>query len=62
MKITERLIQEHKSWRGGWKRRQIEALGLEWPLHKGWIARAEGKEVTEEQFNQFIQFGLEGEP
>ena len=54
MKITRHLIIAHRTQWGAWTRMQIESLGLNWPARHGWIDRIEGTEITEAQFNNFV--------
>lgn len=54
MKITRDLIFEGQSKNGGWSRKQVEELGISWPLKSGWITRAIGREVSEEQARRFV--------
>ena len=34
--IIKEFIESNKTARGGWNRKQIEAIGLTWPPTKGW--------------------------
>lgn len=47
MRIDRAFIEAHKTGRGGWKAKQIKALGEPWPPVKGWIDRAIAKDHTE---------------
>ncbi len=40
--VTNKIIEQGKSDRGGWSREQVEALGVPWPLEKGWKRRVVG--------------------
>jgi hypothetical protein len=51
--VTYQYIQDHKSEKGGWTKKQLSALGVDWPPQKGWIHTVEGKLLTEEQVNTF---------
>ena len=55
MKITRELLFDNRTPRGAWRKAQIEALGLPWPLVEGWIDRAVGREVTADQVFEFIR-------
>ena len=52
--ITMEMLMHGQSIFGGWSRKQVECLGIEWPLRKGWMREAVGKEVTKEAAQQFI--------
>jgi len=51
--ITKAYLQKHSTKSGAWTKAQINALGLEWPVTKGWQKRLEGTEITREQANDF---------
>ncbi|HWY37404.1 MAG TPA: hypothetical protein VNY73_02525 [Bacteroidia bacterium] len=57
MIITEKFLRENARMGSNgsyhWTKKQIECLDLTWPLRFGWIARAIGKEITEEKAEQF---------
>ena len=59
-KVTEKWIMENASYHGprgnAWKRVQVEAIGVSHPLKSGWIQRAEGTEITEENRKRFELF------
>lgn len=59
--ISKRWLHEHKTVRGGWTRKQVEAIGETWPLVKGWTFRAVGRLVTEQQRRLFESFGHMGQ-
>lgn len=58
MKITEEILEQGKSPKGAWGRKQLRNLGVPWPLKKGWKSRLIGKEVPDERVAAF----LKGEP
>jgi hypothetical protein len=47
VEVTEALIRECATARGGWTKRQLEALGVDWPPQKGWIERVVGTHINE---------------
>lgn len=47
--VTTGWIESYATPQGGWKRRQLEQLGLTWPPPKGWKDRAIGQEITDQQ-------------
>jgi hypothetical protein len=47
MIITKEWIHAHRTPAGAWNRKQIEALGLEYPARKGWIGKLVGTEIAE---------------
>ena len=46
MIITKDYINRHKTPKGAWNKKQINALGLEWPPTNGWINRLVGDELS----------------
>jgi len=52
--ITSELIEAGASERGGWNRRQILALGIDWPLSNGWKSRAIGTVIDRSAAAQFL--------
>lgn len=62
MIITKQWIYEHKTAHehktagGAWNRKQIEALGLKWPLHRGWINTLIATEITDKQKEEFERY------
>jgi hypothetical protein len=52
MKITRELLLQYSN-NGAFTRKQLEALGLTWPVKKGWIYAVVGKTITEDQFKIF---------
>jgi hypothetical protein len=47
--FKRQMFKELKSSRGGWNRKQLEALGVPWPLKAGWAQRLIGQTFTSEQ-------------
>lgn len=45
--VTARWIHANRTGTGGWTKKQIEALGLTWPLASGWIDRVVGMLISE---------------
>jgi hypothetical protein len=50
--MTTEMIRSQRSSNGGWSRRQLDAIGVEWPPKKGWLDAAAGP-VTEGQWDAF---------
>lgn len=53
--ITNDLIVAGVSGAGGWNRKQLEILGVAWPPRRGWKWAVIGKQITEEQYQEFIE-------
>ena len=47
--FKKEMLNQLKSSRGGWNRKQLEALGVPWPLRSGWAQRLIGQTFTPEQ-------------
>jgi len=54
MKLTREDIEKGRSLNGGWSQRQLELLGVKWPLPKGWARSLVGMEVSEDAYRRFI--------
>ena len=54
MIITEKLVMEGVSERGGWNRRQIILLGAKWPLSPGWKNRVIGQPISDSDADLFL--------
>lgn len=54
-KITESFLNQYKTAKGGWSAIQLGALGVKWPLVKGWKESLIGKEITHTQACKFIE-------
>lgn len=46
--ITDEFIEAIKSAKGGYTRKQLDALGVPWPPAKGWKASVIGKPIPKE--------------
>ena len=51
--VTHQLLDEASNASGGYTKRQIEALGLTWPLRKGWKSALlnSGLVLSQEQYD-----------
>lgn len=47
MIITAKYINDHKTSKGGWTRKQVEALGGSWPPKRGWKREIIGNEISD---------------
>ena len=56
MKVTKQFILDNRTERGAWTRAQIELLGIKWPPTKGWQQRVIGKELNNDEVDQFKKF------
>ena len=57
--VTYAWITQFSTERGGYNRKQIDAIGVDWPLKKGWKLQVEGKKITEENRAIFESFAGE---
>lgn len=55
--VTREWIHANRTKRGGWKAKQLAAIGLKWPPINGWQARSEGKQITQEARQTFESYG-----
>jgi hypothetical protein len=54
--ITKEFIESNKTAKGGWNKRQIEAIGLVWPPTKGWKRAIIGNCISIEDAQIFASF------
>ena len=54
MKITATLIEAGKSIRGGWNRKQMDILGVDWPVREGWQRKVIGKEISGDEAERYL--------
>jgi len=55
LEITNKLLAEGLSDRGGYSKQQVALLGLAWPLKKGWKRAILGKMINESDAKEFIR-------
>lgn len=55
MDITEELITAGTSERGGFSKRQLALLGVDWPPVSGWKKAIIGRSISEEDAEEFLQ-------
>jgi hypothetical protein len=54
MVITQQFIEQCQSFKGGWSKRQLNLLGIEWPPAPGWRKFLTGKEIPPDVANQIL--------
>ena len=52
--ITQELINQGKSARGGWSRAQLLLLGISWPPKNGWRKEVQGLQITLDAAAKFV--------
>ena len=55
-RISLEWIANNKTKNGGYKRVQLQAIGVSWPPKQGWPRRVAGKEISLEQKQFFESF------
>jgi len=55
MTLTKQLIDACRRDNGTFTKATIQAIGLSWPMQKGWIHRLIGTEITEERYRQALE-------
>ena len=53
MLITEEWLERYKTPRGGYNKKQINALCMEWPPRKGWKVNLVGLDIDPESARRF---------
>ncbi len=51
--VTREWIFAHRTPKGGWTLRQMQLVGSDWPPKHGWIDRATGKPITDQDKAKF---------
>lgn len=49
MIVTKDWIKKYRSKNGGYTKKQLNAVGIEWPPRKGWINEVVGKEIADDE-------------
>lgn len=55
MKLTRELINKGESSNGGWSKKQLALLGIDWPPEPGWPLRLEGVEIPDADYAEFVR-------
>jgi hypothetical protein len=53
MIVTREFIQDNRTEKGGFTKRQLEVLEVEWPPRHGWQDEVIGTKITTDQAEQF---------
>lgn len=53
--VDENLLRQGMSKRGAWSRKQLETLGVQWPLQNGWKQRLMGKRILASRARRFVE-------
>ena len=51
--LTNKIIDDARTQRGSWTRKQLELLGVAWPPREGWKFRIIGIEYDEAVIEEF---------
>jgi hypothetical protein len=54
--VTKAWIEEYRTPKGGWKAKQLAAIGIDWPPLTGWKTRAAGTTISQDQRLTFEAF------
>jgi len=54
MILTKELMECGRSSAGGYNRKQLAAIGVEWPPQKGWLKDLIGKEIESSSYQAFL--------
>jgi hypothetical protein len=56
--LTSKIVESGRSKNGGWSKKQLELIGVEWPENgspvKGWKGRVVGRKFAVETVEQFL--------
>ncbi len=48
------MIENGLSSKGGYNKKQLEILGVEWPPQKGWKSALIGTMISQKQYQDFL--------
>lgn len=51
--LTQEIILAARTPNGGYTKKQLAAIGVDWPPQKGWAKAVVGKQITRQQFEIF---------
>ncbi len=54
VEISEKLLTEGQSDKGGWNAAQLSLIGVAWPPVSGWKSLVIGKSITASDAAQFV--------
>ncbi len=54
MILTNEIIKKAESRSGGFTRKQLSAIGIDWPPQRGWKSKSIGNDYREDQIKRFI--------
>jgi len=54
MILTYKILNTGSSSNGGWSRKQLELLGVQWPLKQGWKAKIIGLDFSDATISEFL--------
>lgn len=55
MILTHEILENSRSPRGGWNRKQLELLGVAWPPVKGWKRKLIGTDMDDAKFAELMK-------
>ena len=59
MRITSEFIEAGRSTAGGYSKKQLALIGVDWPPVKGWKRSVIGQEISTRTGEEFIRLRLE---
>lgn len=59
--VTKSFIEENRTKGGAWTKKQVNLLGVEWPLKKGWQQKVIGRAISIEAADKFRALSAESE-
>lgn len=55
-KVTLDWLYANKTEKGGYTRKQVEAIGVSWPPAKGWLRYSVGSVISDEAKKDFERY------
>ncbi|MDG1752587.1 MAG: hypothetical protein P8I03_13140 [Thalassotalea sp.] len=56
IKLSKELIEMGRTGNGGYTKKQLKVLGVDWPPAKGWLKAMIGTEIEQEKYDKFVAF------
>jgi hypothetical protein len=57
VELTRENLHAGKTPKGGFRRVQVEILGVEWPFSRGWLSGLVGQKVPRSVYDRFVEAG-----
>lgn len=56
VKLSQELIEMGRTGNGGYTKKQLKTLGVDWPPKKGWLKALIGTEIPQDTYDNFVAY------